>query len=259
MISKEVFLIWNMSDFKKNVEIQVPLIDLTALNQTDSVMSNQAVIDMANEGISGIYPAAVCLYPKYANLLVNSLKPEIRSCVVSAYFPSSQAPFVLKQREMEYLNDTAIDEIDIVMPLGEFLEGNYKEVSAELSRLRQATNKTLKVILETGAMSSGNQVKDAAQIAIESGADFIKTSTGKYHTGATIEAVSVMAKTILENYGATGKKTGLKVAGGIRTVEEANTYIDTVSGVLGGEWIKSNYFRIGASGLYHQIKTTVNA
>ncbi len=241
--------VFNSKDFR----VQLPLIDLTSLNQEDSIRSNLKFVKMANEGYKSLYPAAVCLYPKYASLLSDHLIHEIRSCVVSTYFPSSQSPLELKVKEIKYLNTTGVDEIDIVIPVGEFLDENYNEVSKELRLIRSHTNKTLKVILETGLLHEPGKIKKASELAIQCGADFLKTSTGKYKVGATPEAVEEMAQVMLTEYQLSGRKVGLKVAGGIRTVDEAATYIDLVRGVLGDEWINPDYFRIGASSLYNNI------
>lgn len=229
------------------------LLDFTSLNQTDSIKSISAFIKKANTSVNQQLPAAVCVYPKYAELLTEQLNSKIKSCVVSTYFPSSQAPLVLKVQEIQYLNQTSIDEIDIVISVGELLDGNDNYVRQELTAIRSATKKTLKVILETGTLKSPEMIKKAAKIAMETGADFLKTSTGKEKTGATIEAVEILAEEIRQYYIKTQKRIGLKIAGGIRTKREAELYIGKVIDILGKDWISPDTFRIGASSLYNHL------
>ncbi len=236
--------------------VLLPLIDLTALNQTDSMQSNSTFIAKANQGFNGCLPAAVCLFPKYASLLKENLRPEIKSCVVSSYFPSAQTTLALKVQEIKYLNGLGLDEIDVVMPIGEFLEGNDAVVLDELRHMRSHTNATLKVILETGALESVAQVKRAGMLAIQSGADFLKTSTGKFKVGATLVAARALAEVIADEYQRSGKMVGLKFAGGIRTMAEAAEYVAVVQDVLGDQWLDPQYFRIGASSLYDNIIST---
>lgn len=229
----------------------LPFIDLTSLNTNDSYDTIRKLVQKANAGFKGLYPAAVCTYPKYTKELA-SINAPIKKCVVSTYFPSSQAPLQLKLNEIEYLNQTNIDEIDIVLSVGEFLNGNFKEVSKELIEIRKKTDKTLKLILETGLLESKNNIQLASQMGIDAGMDFLKTSTGKTTVGATLDAVTYMATTISQQ---NSKLTGLKIAGGIRSVSQAFEFIYQIEDYLGKDFINPTNFRIGASSLYDKIIT----
>ena len=147
------------------------------------------------------------------------------------------------------------DEIDVVLNLGYFMEDNYEELSDELDEIKEACREAkLKVILETGALATTENIRNAAILAVYSGADFIKTSTGKGYPGATPEAVYTMCKVIREYHQLTGRQVGLKVSGGVRTAEEAVAYYTIVESLLGSEWLNRDLFRIGASRLVEDIE-----
>jgi len=177
----------------------------------------------------------------------------IKKCVVSTYFPSSQASTEQKINEIKNLDRIDIDEIDIVLPIGEFLDGNEDEVLNELILIRNATSKTLKLILETGVLKSTENIERAGLLGIKSGMDFLKTSTGKAKIGATIEAAECLANLINQSKNDLKKPIGIKVAGGIRTKQDAEIYINNVAKILGQDFIHPKTFRIGASSLYNQL------
>jgi len=227
----------------------ISLVDLTSLKTIDNYNTIGQFINQANSGFQGQYAASVCVYPKFAKQLKSELHPNIKTCSVSTYFPSSQAPLELKLLEIDYLDKIGIDEIDIVLPIGEFLDGNYNKVSAELSEIRKKTDKTLKLIIETGILKTPSLIEKATIIGIDTEMNFIKTSTGKSEFGADISSTKVMAKTIKNS----GKNTGLKIAGGIKTKEVAMQYVNSISEILGQDFINPHTFRIGASSLYNQL------
>ena len=231
---------------KENI---IKLIDLTSLNTTDGPQSITRFIEKANSGFNGSFPASVCVYPKFAKLIKESVLNPVKTCVVSTYFPSSQSPNELKLQEIDYLSNIGIDEIDIVLPIGDFLEKNYDSVYNELMAIRKRTSKTLKLIIETGVLKEQDLIKKASEIGISTNMDFIKTSTGKAGVGADIESVKTMANAIKNS----SKTVGLKVAGGIKTYTEANEYIQTCESILGSDFINPKFFRIGASSLYNQL------
>ncbi len=231
----------------------IPLIDLTSLNLTDCDRSIESFIEKANSGFENIFPASVCVYPKYANRLKQKLSANIRSCAVSSYFPSSQSPLTLKLQEIQLLNQTNIDEIDIVLPIGEFLDGNDDFVLNELTQIRQATDKTLKLIIESGVLKTKRLIEKATLFGLETGMDFIKTSTGKAGIGAEPDAVAIMAKTIRRFSSETNIQCGLKISGGIKTKASALQFIQLTEDILGSDFINPQTFRIGASSLYDHL------
>ena len=231
----------------------ISLIDLTSLNPTDSEKRILALMEKANLGIDQVRPASVCTYPKYANILTDQLHPNIKSCVVSTYFPSGQAPLLLKLEEIAYLNTQNIDEIDIVLPIGEFLDGRLGYVSEELNAIRNKTDKTLKLIIESGLLKERELITKATEIGLDTGMDFIKTSTGKHGKGADLNSVITIAKALKKFQDRTGETRGLKIAGGIKTISESKAYIKAVSLILGENFINSSSFRIGTSRLYDQL------
>jgi deoxyribose-phosphate aldolase len=173
---------------------------------------------------------------------------------VAAGFPASQTFISIKAAETELAVAKGADEIDIVISLGEFLAGDYEKVAKEIRIIKDSMKDAhLKVIIESGLMPDLNAVYKASVIAMNSGADFIKTSTGKEDPAATIEAVYVMAKSIKEHYEKTGVKIGLKPAGGISTSEDVFRYYAVVKSILGEAWLNNKWFRIGASRLANDL------
>ena len=225
--------------------------DLTSLEPTDNAKTLEKIINKANHGFNGVYPAAVCVYPNLGPLVKKQLNNSVKTAVVGGSFPTGQATTATKIFELSELEKTEINEVDIVINRGEFLLGNYDYVFKELSAMRKTIpSKTLKVILETGELKEPDLIAKAANIAIESGADFIKTSTGKCAVGATPEAVQVMCRQIARHHQKTNQLVGIKPSGGVRTPEQALTYYDLVLNELGAGWLTPDLFRIGASSLY---------
>ncbi len=238
-------------------------IDLTTLKETDSADSVTAFVQKVNQ-FKKDYPqlpsvGAVCVYPVFAPVIHQYLKVEgVNKAVVSAGFPASQTFLDLKVLETKKAVDFGATEIDVVISVGEFLEGNYEFVYEEIRQLKEACGKAhLKVILETGAIKDTELIWQASIIAIDAGADFIKTSTGKISTAATLDAAYVMCQAIKAYHAKTGKKIGFKPAGGISTTEESVQYYAVVKDVLGTEWLNNSLFRIGASRLANHLLNSI--
>lgn len=230
-------------------------IDLTTLKCTDSEESVLAFTERVNE-FDERYPhlknvAAICVYPNYAKIVSQSLEVEsVGIACVSGGFPSSQTFQEIKVAETALALHDGATEIDIVLSVGKFLSGDYESVCDEIQELKSICGeKHLKVILETGALKSAENIKKASILSIYSGADFIKTSTGKESPAATPEAAYVMCSTIKEYYAKTGVKIGFKPAGGINTVHDALVYYTIVKEVLGEEWLTNELLRLGTSRL----------
>ncbi len=238
-------------------------IDLTTLRSTDSPRSvadfTERVNQFDNEHPDMPNVAAICVYPNFAQVVRSVLEvSKVDIACVSGCFPSSQSYIEVKVAETALAVDGGADEIDIVLNLGNFLDGDYEEVCDEISELKQAARESrLKVILETGALKTAANIKAASVLAMYSGADFIKTSTGKEYPGASLEAAYVMCSCIKEYYEKTGNMVGFKPSGGVRTPEEAVSYYCIVKEVLGEKWLTNEYFRIGASGLANNLLTAI--
>ena len=230
-------------------------IDLTTLKPTDNEDTVLAFVEKVNQ-LEDKYPglpsvASICTWPLYAKTVSSSLEVEsVKTCCVSGGFPSSQTFFEVKIAETSLALHDGADEIDIVQNAGHILNSDYETLSDEIDELKSlCADKTLKVILETGALGSLDNVKKAALIAMYSGADFIKTSTGKEVPGADPESFCVMCKTVREYADETSRTIGVKAAGGISTVEDALLYWTIAKIVLGKDWLNNTRFRIGASRL----------
>jgi len=229
-------------------------IDLTTLNTTDTKESVWKLTEKVN-AFDGATPevdnvAAICVYPNFAQTVKEALTADVKIACVSASFPTSQTFTEVKVAETALAIANGADEIDVVMNVGLFLEEEYEEMCEELAEIKDACrHATLKVILETGALKTGEQIYHAAILSLYSGADFLKTYTGKGYQGATLEAACVMCHAIKSYYEKTGRKIGLKVAGGISTVTDAVKYYTLVKEMLGEEWCNPTLFRIGASRL----------
>lgn len=238
-------------------------IDLTTLNATDSPESVAAFVERVN-AFDEEYPelknvASVCVYPNFAEIVRTVLDVTgVNVACVAGGFPSSQTFIEVKLAETALAVASGADEIDIVLNVGNFLDGDYEAVCDEISELKDSCRgATLKVILETGALGSAANVRAASILAMYSGANFLKTSTGKGYTGATLEAAYVMAQCIKEYHEATGQMVGLKVSGGVSTTEEAVAYYTLVKEVLGEQWLSNEYFRIGASRLANNLLSSI--
>lgn len=238
-------------------------IDLTTLKTTDSEESVLAFTERVN-AFEDTYPdlphvAAVCVYPCYADIVSKSLEIEgVELACVSGSFPSSQACIEVKTVETALAIRDGATEIDIVMSVGKFLSGDYETVCDEISELKAVCGeKKMKVILETGLLGSGENIKKASILAMYAGADFIKTSTGKEKPAATPEAAYVMCQAIKEYYDETGIQIGFKPAGGINTVHDALVYYTIAKEVLGERWLTNHYFRLGTSRLTNLLLSEI--
>lgn len=238
-------------------------IDLTTLKSTDSPRSVADFTENVNR-FETEHPemknvAAICVYPNFAQVVRSVLEvSSVDIACVSGCFPSSQSYIEVKVAETALAVEGGADEIDIVLNLGNFLDGDYEEVCDEISELKHSCRDArLKVILETGALKTAANIKAASVLAMYSGADFIKTSTGKEYPGASLEAAYVMCQCIKEYYEKTGNMVGFKPAGGVRTPEEAVGYYCIVKEVLGEKWLTNEYFRIGASGLANNLLSAI--
>ena len=252
--------VYNTPDVKKFL---FNCIDLTTLKCTDSEESVLNFTEKVNE-FDEKYPdlpnvAAICVYPNFANIVSSSLEVEnVGIACVSAGFPSSQTFQEIKVAETAMAIHEGATEIDIVLSVGKFLAGDYEGVCDEIQELKSVCGeKHLKVILETGALKTAENIKKASILSIYSGADFIKTSTGKESPAATPEAAYVMCSTIKEYYAKTGNKIGFKPAGGINTVNDALVYYTIVKEVLGDEWLTNELFRLGTSRLANLLLSDI--
>ena len=238
-------------------------IDLTTLKPTDNEDTVLAFVEKVNQ-MEDKYPdipsvASICVYPCFASIVSRSLEVEsVKTCCVSGGFPSSQTFFEVKIAETSLAVHDGADEIDIVQNAGRILNEDYETLAQETDELKAVcADKTLKVILETGALGSLENVKKAALIAMYSGADFIKTSTGKEVPGADPESFCVMCQTVKEYADETGRNIGVKAAGGISTIEDALLYWTIAKNILGKEWLNNTRFRIGASRLADNLLAAI--
>lgn len=235
------------------------MLDVTSLKITDTEEQILALVEQlntfCNEHPELPQPAALCVYPNFASLASQSLEPEQTAVAcVAGGFPSAQMAVEAKIVEVSLALNDGATEIDTVLPVGLFLSENYEEVSDQLGEMKAICNdKKLKVILETGVLQSASQIKKAALVAMYSGADFIKTSTGKLEPGATPEAAYVMCQAIHEYHKQTGRKVGFKAAGGLNSLQDALTYYTIVKELLGEEWLTPQLFRLGTSRLYREL------
>ena len=259
-------LITKHIDENDNLEVKKQIlhcIDLTTLKCTDTEESVMKLTEKVNEFVDK-YPdldnvAAICVYPNMAEIVSDTLEADdVKIACVSGGFPSSQTFMEVKVAETAMALHTGAEEIDIVMPVGKFLCGDYEGMCDEIGELKDICGeKPLKVILETGALMTASNIKKAAILAMYSGADFIKTSTGKEAVSATPEAALVMCEAIREYYKETGRKVGFKAAGGIDTIKKALAYYTIVKEVLGEEWLNNGLFRIGTSRLANLLLSDI--
>lgn len=238
-------------------------IDLTTLNTTDSdesVMNFTKRVNLFDEQFPDLdNVAAICVYPNFAEIVRSTLEVEnVNIACVSGGFPSSQTFTEVKIAETAMALMEGADEIDIVISVGKFLSGDYENMCDEIQELKDTCKKHhLKVILETGALKTASNIMKASLLSMYSGADFIKTSTGKQQPAATPEAAYVMCTAIKAYYEETGNKIGFKPAGGINTVEDAISYYTIVKEVLGEEWLNNSLFRIGTSRLANLLLSEI--
>lgn len=238
-------------------------IDLTTLSSSDSDESVMHFTEKVNQ-FDDEFPdlknvAAICVYPNFAPIVKDALEVDgVNIACVSGGFPSSQTFIEVKIAETAMAISQGANEIDIVISVGKFLSGAYEEMCDEIEELKAVCKDNhLKVILETGALKSASNIKKASILAMYSGADFIKTSTGKQQPAATPEAAYVMCEAIKEYYQKTGRKVGFKPAGGINTVNDAVVYYTIVKEVLGEEWLSNEWFRLGTSRLANLLLSEI--
>lgn len=239
------------------------LIDLTSLNVTDTPTKIGDMVRKVN-GFHSVYPqyplpASICVYPNFAKVIkAVKTEPDVRITVVGGCFPASQSPLEVKILECTTAVAEGADEVDIVLALNAFLEGRYDEAQREIVEIGKAIRAVnpsvhLKVILETGALKEPQLISDASFLAMEAGADFIKTSTGKIAVSATPEAARIMCGCIKEFCAKTGRKVGFKPAGGIASADDAVMYYNIVKEILGPEWLNKKLFRFGASRMANNL------
>ena len=239
------------------------MIDLTSLNVTDNktnIIHLTGTVNSFQSRFSNIpNVAAICVYPNFVSVVKEKLTAKnVKIAAVAAAFPTSQTFRSIKVAECKMAIDSGADEIDVVIPVGSFLGKDYALVAEEIRELKEAAgDKHLKVIVESGLLGSFELIFKASMIAMDAGADFIKTSSGKTSVSATPEAAYVMCRAISDFYSETGIRVGFKAAGGIATPAEAFSYYQIVSFCLGNDWLNNNYFRIGASRLANNILSEI--
>jgi len=239
------------------------LIDLTSLNGSDTYEKIAQMVDKVGQ-FNEVYPnypipASICVYPNFAGTVAKLRKqPQLHVTVVGGCFPASQSFLEVKILECVMAVQEGADEVDIVVALNSFLENRYNEATNEIVQIGNTIrnvnpNVILKVILETGALMERSLIEDASYLAMEAGADFIKTSTGKIQPAATPEAAAIMCECIKNYFEKSGRMVGFKPAGGISTPEDAVTYYNIVEEILGEKWLDKRYFRFGASRMANNL------
>ena len=238
-------------------------VELTTLKTTDSEESVMAFTEKVNQ-FDDAYPdlphvATICVYPNFAKTVAETLEVDgVEIACVSGSFPSSQTFTEIKIAETALAIKDGATEIDMVMPVGKFLSGNYEDVADEIAEMKAVCGEhKMKVILETGCLKTASNIKKAAIIAMYGGADYIKTSTGKVEPAATPEAAYVMCQAIKEYYDKTGIQIGFKRAGGLNSVMDALIYYTIVKEVLGKEWLTNQWFRLGTSRLANLLLSEI--
>jgi len=245
------------------------LMDLTSLKTEDTPASIAKLLDKINHFQEAYpeypMPASVCVFSNFvAQVATGKNDPEVHTTAVSGCFPTSQTFLDVKVLECTEAVKAGADEVDVVLPLNSFLVGDYASASEEIKEIRKAVDKaapgrkiTLKVILETGLLVSREKIAEASFLAMEAGADFIKTSTGKVNVNATPAAAYIMCQCIAAYYAATSRKVGFKPAGGISSAQDAVVYYSIVMSVLGKEWLNKSLFRFGVSRMANNILSAV--
>jgi deoxyribose-phosphate aldolase len=239
-------------------------IELTTLHTTDSETSVMKFTERVND-FDSAYPdlphvATICVFPCFAKTVAQTLEIDgVEIACVSGSFPSSQALIEVKVAETALAVKDGATEIDIVMPVGKFIDEDYDGMCEDIQELKNTCgeNVAMKVILETGCLKSAADIKKASILSMYAGADYIKTSTGKEKISATPEAAYVMCQAIKEYYDETGIQIGFKPAGGINTVMDAVTYYTIVKEVLGEKWLTNKWFRLGTSRLANVLLSEI--
>ncbi len=242
-----------------NLKLVFSLIDLTFLNCTDSSVGMQNIVNQVNN-FKKSYPempnvAAICIYPNHVESIHKGIEnKEIRLASVVGGFPASQTFLEIKTQEARLAMQAGANEGDMVISIGNFLNEEYQTVFHEIHKMKQAIGENkLKTILETGVLLDYTKIYKASILAMEAGADFVKTSTGKEKIGATPESVYVMALAVKDFYEKTGKKIGIKPAGGVSCGADALVFINIIKNILGDEWLKPELFRFGTSSLANKL------
>lgn len=258
IIASDFDSLFTVENLKKNFSF----IELTTLNSTDTparvkkiaenINNFQNVFDMPNV-------ATIVVYPNLVPTLNENLKAEsVQITSVAGVFPSSQSFIEVKSLECELVAKKGADEIDIMLSISPFLEKNYQRVFDDIAAQKKACgNKRMKVILETGELKTATNIRIASIIAMEAGADFIKTSTGKVPVNATLEAAHIMTKTIREYFNRTSRVVGFKPSGGINTAKDVIEFYSISNKNLKSEWLTNKYLRIGASSLANKLLTEI--
>ena len=249
-----------------NVEVKKFLlgsVELTSLHTIDTDESILAMTEKVNK-FDNEYPAlphvaAICVYPRFTELVAQSLEVDgVEITNVTGNFPSSQSRMEVKVAETQLAIADGATNIDIVMPVGKFLSEDYEGVADDINELKEVCGDVpMKVILETCDLGSLSNVKKAAILSMYAGADYIKTSTGKEKAGATPQGVYVMCQAIKEYYNETGVQIGIKPAGGINTVMDAVVLYTIVKEVLGEKWLTNYWFRLGTSRLTNLLLSEI--
>ena len=247
------------------------MMDLTTLKTDDTPASVTKLVNKVNSFAEAYpdwpLPASMCVYPNFAAVVKEARKCDVNITVVSACFPSSQSFLEVKLKECEMAVEQGADEVDIVLALNAFLAGDYETAAEEIRQIRacidavaakQGRKVHLKVILETGLLRTPEKIAIASFLAMEAGADFIKTSTGKVDVNATPAAAYVMCECIAKYHALTGKKIGFKPAGGISSAADALCYYSIVSSILGKEWLNKELFRFGVSRVANSLISAVD-
>ena len=238
-------------------------IDLTTLNATDTLTQAKQMAEKVSNFANVYYDlpnvAAICVYPALVNTVrKNLVDKNVSIAAVTAGFPASQTFVEVKVRESVLAIENGADEVDIVISLGRFLEKDYQFVYDEIAEIKKAVGANrVKVILETGAIKNLQLIRIASLIAMEAGADFIKTSTGKLYDTATPEAACVMCQAIADYNAQNSRKVGIKPSGGISISSEALIYYNIIKSILGNDWLNNRLFRIGASRLANNLLTDI--
>ena len=244
-------------DVKKFLFGSIELTTLKTIDSDTSVLAfTERVNDFDNEYPDLPHVATICVYPCFAKTVSESLEVDgVEIACVSGSFPSSQARIEVKVAETALAVADGATEIDIVLPVGKFLSGDYEGVCDDIAEMKAACGESvpMKVILETGALKTASNIKKASILSMYAGADYIKTSTGKMEPAATPEAAYVMCQAIKEYYDETGIQIGFKPAGGINSVMDAIIYYTIVKEVLGEKWLTNKWLRLGTSRLANML------
>lgn len=257
VVEKEIKQAYNV----ENLELCMSCMDYTTLKVTDTDKSVQNFVADLLKKNSLKEVAAVCVFPNFASIVREGLKgSNIQTAVVAGSFPFSQTFTEIKLDECKMAIAAGAQEVDVVVTVGDILEKNYEKVYQELKLIREVCREVrLKVILETGELKDVESIFNASLIAAYAGADFIKTSTGKVPVNATPESVYIMCEAIKQYYATSGRRVGLKVAGGVSKAQNAVRYLTIVNHILGKEWLSPHYFRIGASQLMDDLTKEIKA